>query len=116
MLLTQAGAPVDYHTVMGNSGLAFIFQAEAAGKNRVDGAVDAGWWPLSPWGMDMRREFVGRAAGWQVVGLPEEFDREEYRSDEHGYCEKHFMPAIRMSINAGVPCCLHITYADHRRR
>ena len=65
MALAHAGVESDYHTVMGDSGLAFITQADAYATpwgKPVD-KVDIGWWPLDPWGLFMRLEFLGRASG-----------------------------------------------------
>ena len=65
MLFTYLGAPVDYQTVMGDSGLAFIFQADA--QHNPHGAnvrqLDLGWWPLDSWGAKLRLQFLGEVYG-----------------------------------------------------
>lgn len=79
MVLTCAGHPTDYETVMGDSGMAFIMQASEVaplygpdGKKVGDapkdlgtvvGRRDVGWWPLASECAPTYVEFVGRAAG-----------------------------------------------------
>ena len=47
IILNHLGDPVDYTTLMGDLGLAFILQASET-ASVIDGAPDAGWWPLAP--------------------------------------------------------------------
>ncbi|MDY7011788.1 MAG: tyrosine-type recombinase/integrase, partial [Planctomycetota bacterium] len=68
-LLKHEGTPVPYNRLMGLSGIAFILQADT-GHIR-DGQVDTGWWPLDPWGLGLRKEFLAHAVGREV--------------EEHGY-------------------------------
>ena len=66
--LRAAGAACDYDTVMGDSGLAFILQADSvhpAWGKPVD-QLDIGWWPLDPFGAKMRLDFLGRASGVEI--------------------------------------------------
>jgi len=79
MVLTYAGHPTDYETVMGDSGIAFVMQASRVapligpdGKKvgdapkdlgKVVGRRDVGWWPLASECAPTYVEFVGRAAG-----------------------------------------------------
>lgn len=65
ILLSQAGSPTDYHTLMGDLGLAFILQATDQGSV-IDGALDVGWWPLDPACLPTYLDFAGHAAGRRI--------------------------------------------------
>ena len=78
-ILTSAGHPTRWETVMGDSGMAFVMQASKVapligpdGKKvgvapkdlgKVVGRRDVGWWPLASECEPTYVEFVGRAAG-----------------------------------------------------
>jgi hypothetical protein len=68
MTLSHAGAACDYHTVMGDSGLAFILQADAfvTPWGKPSKVVDIGWWPLDWWGALQQVEHVGRCVGLEL--------------------------------------------------
>jgi hypothetical protein len=61
----QVGVEVDYHTLMGDLGMAFIMQASDQ-EPIVNGALDAGWWPLDPVGVPLFLDFVGQVHGFQA--------------------------------------------------
>lgn len=75
-LLACEGAPVSYERLMGLSGMAFILQADA--EHRWNGKVDAGWWPLDPWGLKLNREFLARAVGYELVEVGRFYDSHEW--------------------------------------
>jgi len=65
ILLAQADSPTDYHTLMGDLGVAFILQATDQGSV-IDGALDVGWWPLDPACLSTYLDFAGHAAGRRI--------------------------------------------------
>ncbi|KKL92747.1 hypothetical protein LCGC14_1881590 [marine sediment metagenome] len=81
-ILTSAGHPTRWETVMGDSGMAFVMQASEVaplygpdGKKvgvapkdlgKVVGRRDVGWWPLASECEPTYVEFVGRAAGREL--------------------------------------------------
>lgn len=65
LVLKWKGHAVDYTTMMGDSGQAFIMQGEENSTNLVNGAVDVGWWPLEPLGL-IRLNFLEQTVGRQI--------------------------------------------------
>jgi len=63
LILNYLGQKVDYITMIGDTGQAFIMQGEE--RNRINGAVDIGWWPLEPMTL-IRLNFLGKTAGWEI--------------------------------------------------
>jgi len=100
IVLESLGTPVDYDTVMGLSGLAFITQAQQ-GQPIIDGAVDVGWWPLASWGFTMRLEFLQQALGWSIRSI--ECDADAYRANPAQYYREHFAQHVTESIGSGRP-------------
>jgi len=104
-LLAHAGTPVAYERLMGLSGMAFIAQADV--EHRWEGKVDVGWWPLDPWGLQLRREFLGQAVGCELreVGwitlTSDEFVAMRDRLPE--VYRAHIEPHVKESIEAGRP-------------
>ncbi|MHB1158035.1 MAG: RNA polymerase sigma factor [Phycisphaerales bacterium] len=104
-MLGHAGTPVDYNRLMGLSGMAFITQVDTG--HRWQGVVDAGWWPLDPWGVQLRRDFLGRAVGYELneVGelslTAEQFQR--ISGNLPAWFRQHIEPRVRQTINAGRP-------------
>ena len=103
MALSYLEAPVDYETVAGDMGLAFIFQADAL--HRPYGAdvknLDIGWWPLDEWGSLLRLEFLGRVSGVPVRQLPSV--SEKYKADPAGHYREHHEVDVAASLRAGRP-------------
>ncbi len=62
VLLGHAGHRTEYHTLMGDLGLAFVVQASGEGPF-IEGALDVGWWPLDPVCIPTYLDFAGRAVG-----------------------------------------------------
>ncbi len=62
VLLGHAGHRTEYHTLMGDLGLAFVVQATSEGPF-IEGAPDVGWWPLDPVCIPTYLDFAGRAVG-----------------------------------------------------
>lgn len=62
LLLARDGVRADYHTLMGDLGLAFLAQASPEAAH-YDGAVDVGWWPLEPSCQTVYLDFAGRTVG-----------------------------------------------------
>ncbi len=107
VLLAGAGAPVAYDRLMGLSGMAFIAQADTG--HRWEGKVDVGWWPLDMWGLEMRRDFLARAVGWelqeaglQTMDLTEE-QVKAASADLPQFYRDHLEQHVRASIDAGRP-------------
>ncbi len=68
VVLAYAGRPVDYPTLMGDLGLAFVLQASDQAP-RYAGALDVGWWPLDAACVPTYLEFVGRTVGRRIQYL-----------------------------------------------
>lgn len=62
ILLAQQGVAAEYHTLMGDLGLAFITPASDQAA-RYDGALDVGWWPLEPDWHRVYLDFAGQTVG-----------------------------------------------------
>lgn len=77
--LGYLGHSVNYDTIMGDSGLTFIAQGEEESSNLIDGAVDVGWWPLDPWGMNIRLNFLEQTVGRRLNSIP--WDEDSYKAD-----------------------------------
>ena len=101
IVLSHVGAQADYDTIMGDTGMAFITQAEDGGP-LIDGAVDVGWWPLGSWGVRMRLDFLGRVVGREILQGPPS-DIESFRADPAQYYRERLAPLVRASIDAGKP-------------
>jgi len=106
-VLEFLGHDVDYDTIMGDSGQAFIIQGEEDSTNIHDGAVDVGWWPLEPVGMSIRLSFLERAVGRELHDvLPSHAagGYDSYRADPAAYYGKWLAPTVAASLSDGVPC------------
>jgi hypothetical protein len=101
-VLGYLGHSVGYDTIMGDSGIAFIAQGEEDSTNLYDGAVDVGWWPLDPWGMNIRLNFLERTVGRRLDFIPA--DAGSYRADPAAHYRERFSAAVRQSIAEGRPC------------
>lgn len=101
--LSYLEAPADYETVLGDTGLAFIFQADSL--HRPYGAdvknLDIGWWPLDEWGVVTRLDFLGRASGVLVRKLPGVM--EEYKADPARHYREHYEAEVVACLKAGRP-------------
>ena len=103
MALGYVGAPTDYETVSGDLGTAFIFQADAQHKphdTKVK-VLDMGWWPLDPWGVRLRLDFVSAVYGVPTRELPTALD--EYRADPALHYRKYHEADVISSLRAGRP-------------
>ncbi len=106
-LLNCAGTPIDYERLMGLSGMAFIFQVDV--EHRWEGKVDAGWWPLDPWGLKLHREFLSRAVGYELKEAGPFFD--SYRwvmpvDERRDAYLKQMHPDVVRQIDAGRPALM----------
>jgi hypothetical protein len=101
--LSYLEATADYETVAGDTGLAFIFQADAL--HRPYGAdvrnLDIGWWPLDEWGAVMRLDFLGRVSGVPVRQLPSV--SEEHKADPARHYREHHEAEVTACLRAGRP-------------
>ena len=101
-VLGYLGHSVDYDTIMGDSGIAFIAQGEEESTNLHDGAVDVGWWPLDPLGMNIRLDFLEKTVGRRLSVIPA--DNELHKADAAAHYVKRFAPAVKESIAQRRPC------------
>ena len=103
MALGHVGAPVDAASVAGDLGMAFILQADALHKpyGAEVPTLDMGWWPLDPWGVHVRLDFLARAAGVPLRMLGGDFAR--YRADPREHYGRFFADAVAASLDAGRP-------------
>lgn len=105
LVLDYLGHDVDYHTIMGDIGLAFIMQGEENSINVVEGAVDVGWWPLEPLGiirLNFLEKTVGR--GIQDVKLP----WSETKYEPVNTYEQWFEPMVVSSVEDNKPCLVRV--------
>lgn len=100
--LGYVGPSADYDTIMGDSGIAFIAQGEEGSTNLHDGAVDVGWWPLDPFGMNIRLDFLEQTVGRRLDFIPA--DSDSYKADPAAHYAQRFAPAVKESIAQGRPC------------
>lgn len=104
MSLEYCGGDCDYTTIMGDSGLAFILQADSKhtpwGKP-VD-QLDIGWWPLDMWGALLRLDFVGKVAGVELRAL-QCVTEYEYNADAAATYRQYFQTPVLESLQAGRP-------------
>lgn len=91
LILNHLGQKVDYISLMGDIGQAFIMQGEE--QNRINGAVDIGWWPLEPMTL-IRVNFLGKTVGWEIkeISSPETEDK------------NWFKPVTQQSLSNQKPC------------
>ncbi len=99
VILNHAGTPVDYDTLMGDLGLAFIMQASDE-VPRYGGALDVGWWPLDPACIPTYLDFVSRTVGRRVdsIGLQPASPAQLPRA----YREK-VQPRVEAALRSGRP-------------
>ncbi len=105
LVLGHLGHEVDYETIMGDTGLAFIVQGEENSPNRIEGAVDVGWWPLEPLGI-IRLSFLEKTVGRQIhdVKLP----LFPGKLDAATTYRKWFEPTVVSSVDGGRPCLARV--------
>lgn len=101
--LTYMGIAADPVSVAGDSGMAFILQADSLhrpwGTDRKE--LDIGWWPLDPWGVMLRLNFLSRAYGVPMRRLGS--IESEYAADSAEHYRKHYHIEVLRSLRAGRP-------------
>ncbi len=129
--MSYLGAPADYETVAGDSGLGFILQADSIHKPfgaNVE-PLDMGWWPLAPWGSRLRLDFLAATYGipmhhapavqpeWKADpgASPGKAQVAEYKADPAAYYRKHLESQVIESLRAGRPViatedCAHVVF------
>ena len=105
LILSYLGHDIDYDTMMGDMGQAFIMQGEENSINLFEGAVDVGWWPLEPLGF-IRLNFLEKTVGREIrdAKLP----MSEIGKDPIKSYEKWFEPMIRSSLRDNKPCLARV--------
>ena len=103
LALSYLGVPADSTTVAGDSGLAFILQADSLHHpwNTNIRQLDIGWWPLDPWGATLRLDFLSRVYGIPMRLLPSV--AAEYRADPAEHYQKYHHLQVLQSLRAGRP-------------
>ncbi len=103
MAVSYCGSACDYDTIAGDSGLAFILQADS--KHTPYGAgvkeLDLGWWPLDDWGAMLRLDFLGSAHGIPLRRLATVGD--EHKADPAAHFTRCHLPDILQCLHAGRP-------------
>jgi hypothetical protein len=103
LALSCCGVECDYDTVAGDSGMAFIIQADslhtAWGAKRKE--LDIGFWPVDFWGALLRLDFLGQVYGHPLRAMLEH--EQEYAADEAGHFRKYFQEAVVQSLRDGRP-------------
>ena len=110
LTLAHAGASCDYDTIMGDTGLAFLLQADehVTPWGKPVRGVDIGWWPLTCWGALLRLDFLGGTVGRQLVRLPVEESLR--RSHPARHFRERFHAPIEETLRAGR---LPLGFSDH---
>ena len=110
LTLAHAGARADYETIMGDTGLAFLLQADehVTPLGKPVRGVDIGWWPLAWWGALLRLDFLGETVGRRLVRLPVEESLR--RSDPARHFRERFHAPIEEALRAGR---LALGFSDH---
>ena len=103
LALAYCGAQCDYDGVAGDSGMAFILQADTQhGAHGGDAPIlDLGWWPIDDYGAMLRLDFLRRVYGIPLRPIPEQ--EREYLKDEAKYFQTYHLPEVRRSLQAGRP-------------
>lgn len=110
LTLAHCGVSCDYHTIMGDSGLAFILQADehVTPWGKPVRGVDIGWWPLTWWGALIRLDFLPQTVGRRLMRVP--VDEALRRSDPARHFRERFRPPITEALRAGR---LPLAFSDH---
>lgn len=104
LALAYCGAQCDYDTLAGDSGMAFILQADTQHGAR-DGdttVLNLGWWPIDGYGAMLRLDFLRRVYGIPLRPVHCEAP-DEYRQDAAKYFQTYHLSEIRRSLQAGRP-------------
>ncbi|MCC7408711.1 MAG: hypothetical protein IT442_11615 [Phycisphaeraceae bacterium] len=112
-LLAHAGTPISYDRLMGLSGLAFILQVDT--EEQWEGKVDAGWWPLDPWGLKLHRDFLSRAVNYELREIGAFYDSAQWpksKDDIRDSYLKRIHPDVVRQIDAGRPALVTFCPSD----
>ena len=103
MVLSYCGAMVDAIDVAGDSGKAFILQADALHKPYGADVqqLDIGWWPLDGWGVEIRLDFLSRAYGIGARPLPR--DQAQGKADPTAHYRRYLQDPVVASLQEGRP-------------
>ena len=101
LVLNYLGHDVDYVTIMGDIGLAFIIQGEENSINVIGGAVDVGWWPLEPLGI-IRLNFLEKTVGREIQEIKLPWSETKY--EPVSTYKQWFEPMVNSSVENGKPC------------
>ena len=97
---------VDYNTIMGDLGQAFIIQGDIGGTNLIDGAPDLGWWPLEPLSV-MRLDFLERVVGRKIMDVKPIWD--DIKDTPISSFKKHFKPFVTSALDKNIPCLIQMS-------
>lgn len=104
LALAYLGLPGDYHDLLGDSGLAFILQADSLhhpyGRHDI-AQLDIGWWPNDPWGAALRLDFLRDVYGLALRVLP--FALAEFMADPRAHYARYHEAEVLASLRAGYP-------------
>ena len=112
IVLNYLGHDVDYDTIMGDSGQAFIVQGEVNSVNTVDGAINIGWWPLDPMGINIRLGFLEKTVGRELREVVPTYDANggaAYYDDPVRFYQRWFEPMVTSSLADGRPCIVQVS-------
>lgn len=105
LALSYCGIACDYNTVTGDSGMAFILQADslqtAGGAKRKE--LDIGFWPVDQWGSLLRLAFLGQVYGRELRASSWFEHGDEYKQDAARHYRQHFEGEVIRSLRAGRP-------------
>ena len=100
IVLGHVGERIDYTTLMGDLGLAFILQASETDAV-IDGAPDAGWWPLSPECLPTLLSHLEPVVGRSIAVYA--VDYEVFRQDPAAAYRQSLELPLKQSIATGRP-------------
>lgn len=112
MMLDYAGVMGDIVDMAGDTGMAFILQADELlhpfGNNLKQ--LDMGYWPLDGWGLWARLDFINSIYGCKLIHLVGDY--KTYEKDPAAYYSKQYRPTIRQALDQHLPvladCCVDV--------
>jgi hypothetical protein len=104
LIFNNIGLSINYSDILGNIGQAFVIQGE--NQNKINGAVDIGWWPLEPLCL-IRLNFLSQVTGFEInqIRIPES-EKHLIQKDPNKAYQIFFKDEISRSLSAGNSCIL----------
>ncbi|MDX2111369.1 MAG: hypothetical protein SFY80_14150 [Verrucomicrobiota bacterium] len=107
-VLGALGTEVDYDSVMGLSGVAFILQVDTSGPYLPGEVLDCAWWPNDAWGFYLGLPVLSAAVGWELRNI--HCDAAAYKADPTSEYRRAFASLVESALHDGKPV---LAEADH---